>query len=158
MVYLKVIQKNHPNGRFCVGNHRSKNVSEKTLGGDFSPLSAPLDPPIGPLVRAQGLLIACVGPPWVHAQSPSITVVATCRALECMRGAPRMHRRAPVKTLRHGCFMQNFSTISGCDVPNWKNDGLFCCTFPKKECFYSLKCQISSKQHTVLRQCRLKIT
>jgi len=29
MVYLKVIQNNHPNGRFCVGNHQSKNVSEK---------------------------------------------------------------------------------------------------------------------------------
>ena len=29
MVYLKVIQKNHPDGRFCVGNHGSKNVSEK---------------------------------------------------------------------------------------------------------------------------------
>jgi len=28
MVYLKAIQKSHPNGRFCVGNHRSKNVSE----------------------------------------------------------------------------------------------------------------------------------
>ena len=112
----------------------------------------------GPLVRAQGPLIACMGPPWVHAQSPSIKVVATCRALECMRGAPRMHRRALVKTLRHGCFMQNFSTMSGCDVANWKNDGLFSCTVPKKECFYSLKCQISSKQHTVLRQCRLKIT
>ena len=67
----------------------------------------------------------------MHAQSPSIKVVATCRALECMHGAPRMLRRAPVKTLRHGCFMQNFSTMSGCDV-----DGLFSCTFPKKECFY----------------------
>jgi len=40
MVYLKVIQKNHPNGRFCVGNHRSKNVSEKFRGG-FSLLSPP---------------------------------------------------------------------------------------------------------------------
>jgi len=29
VVCLKVIQKNHPNGRFCVGNHGSKNVSEK---------------------------------------------------------------------------------------------------------------------------------
>jgi len=25
MVYLKTVQKNHPNGHFCVGNHRSKN-------------------------------------------------------------------------------------------------------------------------------------
>jgi len=32
MVYLKAIQKNHPNGRFCVGNCRSKNVSEKIWG------------------------------------------------------------------------------------------------------------------------------
>jgi len=40
MVYLKVIPKNHPNGRFCVGNHRSKNVSEKFRGA-----SAPLAPP-----------------------------------------------------------------------------------------------------------------
>jgi len=102
----------------------------------------------GPLMRGQGPLIACVGPPWVHAQSPSIKVVAICKAVECMRGAPRMQRRVPVKTLRHGSFMQNFSTMSGCNVPNWKNDGLFSCTSPKKECFYSLKCQISSKQHT----------
>jgi len=29
MDYLKVIQKNHHNGRFRVGNHVSKNVSEK---------------------------------------------------------------------------------------------------------------------------------
>jgi len=29
MVYLKAIQKNYPNGRSCVGNHRSKTVSEK---------------------------------------------------------------------------------------------------------------------------------
>jgi len=29
MVYLKAIQKHHPNGRFCAGNYRSKNVSEK---------------------------------------------------------------------------------------------------------------------------------
>jgi len=29
MVYLKAIQKNHPNGSFCVRNHRSKHVSEK---------------------------------------------------------------------------------------------------------------------------------
>jgi len=29
MIYLKAIQKNHPNGHFWVGNHRSKNVSEK---------------------------------------------------------------------------------------------------------------------------------
>jgi len=29
MVYLKAIQKNHPNGRFCVGNHRPKKVFEK---------------------------------------------------------------------------------------------------------------------------------
>jgi len=38
MVYLKVVQntKNHRNGRFCVGDHRSKNVSE-----GFSPLSPP---------------------------------------------------------------------------------------------------------------------
>ena len=83
----------------------------------------------------QGPSSACAGPPWVHAQNPSIKVVATCRAVECMRGAPRMHRRPPVKTLRHGCFMQNFSTMSGCDVPNWKNDGLFSCTFPKKSVF-----------------------
>ena len=27
MVYLKAVQKNYPNGRFCVGNHRSKTVS-----------------------------------------------------------------------------------------------------------------------------------
>jgi len=37
MVYLKVIQKNHPNGRFCIGNHRSKNVSEKFTGGLHPP-------------------------------------------------------------------------------------------------------------------------
>jgi len=29
IIYLKVVQKNYPNGRFCVGNHGSKNVSEK---------------------------------------------------------------------------------------------------------------------------------
>jgi len=29
MVYLKAIQKNHPNGRFSVGNHGSRNISEK---------------------------------------------------------------------------------------------------------------------------------
>jgi len=29
MVYLKSIEKNHPCGRFCVGNHRSENVYEK---------------------------------------------------------------------------------------------------------------------------------
>jgi len=29
MVDLKAMQKHHPNGRFCVGNHQSKNVSEK---------------------------------------------------------------------------------------------------------------------------------
>jgi len=29
MVYLKAIQKNHLNGRFCVENHQSKNVYEK---------------------------------------------------------------------------------------------------------------------------------
>ena len=40
MVYLKAIEKNYLNGRFCVGNHRSKNVSEKFRGS-----SAPLDPP-----------------------------------------------------------------------------------------------------------------
>jgi len=40
MVYLKAMQKNHPNGRFCVGNHRSKNVSEKFKGA-FSPLGPP---------------------------------------------------------------------------------------------------------------------
>ena len=112
----------------------------------------------GPSSACAGPLDCMRGPPWVHAQSPSIKVVATCRARECMRGGPRMHRRAPVKTLRHGCFMQNFSTMSGCDVPIWKNDGLFSCTFPKKEGFCSLKWQISSKQHTVLPQCRLKIT
>jgi len=33
MVYLKVIQKNRTNRRFCVENHRSKNVSEKIYGG-----------------------------------------------------------------------------------------------------------------------------
>jgi len=54
MVYLKVIQKNHPNGRFCVGNHRSKNVSEKFRGG-FSLLSPPpLDPPMpSPKIKPQ---------------------------------------------------------------------------------------------------------
>jgi len=39
MIYLKSA-KNHPNGRFCVGNHQSKNVSKKIKGG-FSPLSLP---------------------------------------------------------------------------------------------------------------------
>jgi len=29
MVYLKAIQKRYPNGRFCVGNLRSKKVSEE---------------------------------------------------------------------------------------------------------------------------------
>jgi len=29
VVYLKAIQKSTPNWRFCVGNHLSKNVSEK---------------------------------------------------------------------------------------------------------------------------------
>jgi len=38
MVYFKAMQKNHPNGRFCVRNHRSKIVSEKFRGG-FSPLT-----------------------------------------------------------------------------------------------------------------------
>jgi len=40
MVYYKSMQKNHPNRRFCVRNHRSKNVSEK-----FREASAPLAPP-----------------------------------------------------------------------------------------------------------------
>jgi len=38
MVYLKVIHKNRSNGHFYVGNHRSKNASEK--------IGAPLDPPM----------------------------------------------------------------------------------------------------------------
>ena len=29
MVYLRAIQKYHHNERFCVGKHRSKNVTEK---------------------------------------------------------------------------------------------------------------------------------
>jgi len=33
MLYLKAIQRNRLSGRFCVGNHRSKNVSEKIYGG-----------------------------------------------------------------------------------------------------------------------------
>jgi len=37
MMCLKAIQKNHPNGHFCVGNHRSKNVSEKNKGRLQSP-------------------------------------------------------------------------------------------------------------------------
>ena len=36
VLYFKGYTKNHHNGRFCVGNHRSKNVSEKIWGG-FSP-------------------------------------------------------------------------------------------------------------------------
>jgi len=40
MVYFKAMQKNHPNGRFCVRNHRTKNVSEKFRGA--SALLAPL--------------------------------------------------------------------------------------------------------------------
>jgi len=40
MVYLMATQKNHPNGHFCAGKHRSKNVSEKNLGG-LSPFSLP---------------------------------------------------------------------------------------------------------------------
>jgi len=45
MVYLKVIQKNRSNGHFCVGNHQSKNASEKHLRGASAPLT-PLDPPM----------------------------------------------------------------------------------------------------------------
>ena len=45
MVYFKAMQKNQPNGRFCVRNHRSKTVFEKFRAG-FSPLSPPLDPPM----------------------------------------------------------------------------------------------------------------
>jgi len=41
MVYLKAIQKIHPNGRFCVGNHRSKNISEKIWGEASAPLAPP---------------------------------------------------------------------------------------------------------------------
>jgi len=33
VVCLKVIQKNRSNGRFCVGNYRSKNASETNVGG-----------------------------------------------------------------------------------------------------------------------------
>jgi len=36
----RLCTKNHPSGRFCVRNHRSKNVSEKFRRG-FSPLSPP---------------------------------------------------------------------------------------------------------------------
>jgi len=37
MIYLKAIQKNHPNRRFCVGKHPSKNVSDKNFGGAVQP-------------------------------------------------------------------------------------------------------------------------
>jgi len=37
MVYLKAIEKIHPNRRFCVGNHRSENVSKKIRGGRYRP-------------------------------------------------------------------------------------------------------------------------
>jgi len=40
MVCLKAIQKNHASGRFCVGNHRSKNLSENIERG-FSSLKPP---------------------------------------------------------------------------------------------------------------------
>ena len=33
MVYLKAMQKNYANGRFCVGKYRSKTVSENIQGG-----------------------------------------------------------------------------------------------------------------------------
>jgi len=46
IVYLKSIHKNHPNGRFCVGNHQSKKVSEKNLGGASAPVAPSLDPPM----------------------------------------------------------------------------------------------------------------
>jgi len=47
-VQEKAIQENYPNGRFCVGNHRSKNVYEKIWG-----VSAPL----APLGSAYGLAV-----------------------------------------------------------------------------------------------------
>ena len=44
MVYLKAMQKIPPNGRFCVRNHRSKNISEKIKGVFILLSPPPLDP------------------------------------------------------------------------------------------------------------------
>jgi len=44
MVYLKAIQKINPMDRFCLGNHRSRNISEKIRRG-FRHISF-LDPPM----------------------------------------------------------------------------------------------------------------